>query len=44
MPNCARGSRPSTSARGMMREAPEVLDVRGETAAATRSSYGVTDG
>jgi hypothetical protein len=30
-------------ARGMMREAPEVLDVRAETAA-TRALYGLTDG
>jgi hypothetical protein len=31
------------TARGMIREAPEVLDVRGETAA-VRSLYGVADG
>ena len=31
------------TARGMIREAPEVLDVRGETAA-TRALYGVADG
>ena len=31
------------TARGMIREAPEVLDIRGETAA-TRTLYGVADG